>query len=124
MQVTAQVTAATQHLTTIKPFGYGDIIACTFMMFGVWVVIVLLCGVWADCHYTPFARRVERWVEREFEACEKIGLWFANRYWFIRCIFSKSWWRNRNYYKKKSSFGMSWEGKERDYMNRYAGSKT
>lgn len=122
MLVTAPHTADTQHSTTTNEFGSGDILASVLMMFAFYAVVLVIATVISiESWKAGWRRKVEHWLDRELHMIEKMGLWFLNRYWLVRCMFLKRWWQNRSYYKSSElSFGMSWEGKEKEYSQRYA----
>lgn len=70
-----------------------------------------------------FARRLEWYLTRETNQWERMGHKIGNCYWFIRCLSLKRWWRCRINYTLSRNYGMSWEGKEKEYSNRYGNSK-
>lgn len=104
----------------------GNTIAFSGMMLSLYFVILIVITLVLTFHWPRgrFARRLSDWADKEIDGLERIAMYFVNCYWLVRCLCLKRWWQNRSYYARKTDFGMSWEGKEKEYMNRYASSKT
>lgn len=88
-------------------------------MFGGYIIVLITVGLWSENEKrdTSLAQKLIKLTDKEIHAIERMSLFVSNKYWFVRCLCMKRWWKN------KKRFGMSWEGKEKEYLSRYAASK-
>jgi hypothetical protein len=91
---------------------------------GIYLLLLVIGSVICiESGESVFAQRVEWYLEREIATIKRMASRIANCYWFLRCLFVKRWWQYRTTYTLSANYGMSWEGKEKDYHKRYAAVK-
>lgn len=87
------------------------------------ILFTVAAAISTNGHNSSFALKVAGWVDREIHSMNRMGFKVSNCCWLMRCVFMKRWWQCRARYTPTANYGMSWEGKEKEYHKRYAAAK-